>query len=114
VLDPATPPASFDAIPVGSSYSGSGATVTTDGQHTLYAGSEDAAGNKETPHSVSFKIDGTPPTLAPTVTPSPISVNETGVTASANASDAISGVVARKAAARSTPAPPAITQSPAP
>jgi hypothetical protein len=61
VLDPATPPASFDAIAAGCAYAGAGANVTANGLHTLYAASEDNAGNKESPLSSSFKIDRTAP-----------------------------------------------------
>jgi uncharacterized delta-60 repeat protein len=64
VLDPAGPPASFDAIPAGCVYTGAGADVTSAGVHTFYAASKDVAGNKETPVSASFKIDKTPPLLA--------------------------------------------------
>ena len=61
VLDPASAPATFDAIPAGCAYT-AGADVTTDGQHIIYAASKDNAGNKETPQSSSFKIDKTAPT----------------------------------------------------
>jgi hypothetical protein len=71
VLDPASPPASFDAIPAGCAYAGAGANVTAEGPHTLYAASKDAAGNKETPVSANFKLDKT----APTLTVSNVSVN---------------------------------------
>ena len=63
VLDPASPPASFDEIPSVCPYLGGGADVTGNGQHTLYAASVDNAGNKEMPVSASFKIDTTPPTV---------------------------------------------------
>ena len=59
VLDPASVPASFDDLPNASC---SLSSVSTDGQHTIYAASEDSNGNKETPVvSASFKIDQTPP-----------------------------------------------------
>jgi len=61
VLDPAIPPASFDAIPAGCAYLSPGANVTTEGQHVVYAASKDNAGNKETPKSASFKMDKTAP-----------------------------------------------------
>jgi hypothetical protein len=64
VLDPAGAPASYDAIPAGCAYTGSGADVTPDGQHVLYAASIDAAGNKGTPVITSFKIDTTAPSVA--------------------------------------------------
>lgn len=61
VLDPPAAPASYDAMPEGCAFTGSGADVTADGEHVLYAASIDAAGNKETPVSTSFRIDRTPP-----------------------------------------------------
>src|SRR5574341_432521 len=69
VLDPASAPATFDDIPSGCAYTGAGADVTTDGEHTIYAASKDGAGNKETPTSKSFKIDKTAPTLTLVFTP---------------------------------------------
>jgi YVTN family beta-propeller protein len=89
VLDPATVPASFDDLPSGDCAL---STVSTDGTHTIYAASIDSNGNKETLESVTFQIDQTPPTLAPTFSPSTIYLGQTGVTASPNASDATSGV----------------------
>lgn len=59
------PPASFDDLPNGCDYTGTGADVTVDGHHTLYVASEDTFGNKEDPvQSTSFKIDKTPPTVS--------------------------------------------------
>ena len=99
VLDPASAPASFDDLPNAScSLSG----VSADGQHTIYAASVDSNGNKETPVMVSFKIDHTPPSLAPTVTPAAPSLNQTGVTASPNATDATSGVASASCGAIDT------------
>jgi hypothetical protein len=89
MLDPASVPASFDALPDASC---SLSSVGSDGQHTIYAASKDSNGNKEAPVKVSFKVDQTPPSLAPTVSPSTISLGQTGVTASPNASDATSGI----------------------
>ncbi len=63
VLDPASAPATFDDIPAGCAYTGAGAGVTADGEHTVYAASADDAGNKETPVSASFMIDQTDPTV---------------------------------------------------
>jgi len=89
-LDPASPPAGFDAFPAGCAYSGAGADVTSDGQHTIYAASKDAAGNKETPGSASFKIDETPPTVSCGATPT-FALHGAGGSVSASVSDATSG-----------------------
>jgi hypothetical protein len=63
VLDPATPPSLFGDLPAGCPYQGAGADVASDGQHGVYAASEDNAGEDEAPVSASFKIDATPPTV---------------------------------------------------
>jgi hypothetical protein len=57
LLDPASPPTSFDALPAACPYVGPGVTVFQRGEHTLYAASKDAAGNKGTPVSRRFKAD---------------------------------------------------------
>jgi N-acetylneuraminic acid mutarotase len=66
VLDPATKPASFADLPSGScpyAVSGGG-SVSTDRVHTIYAASEDPAGNAEaTVQSATFKIDQTGPSI---------------------------------------------------
>jgi hypothetical protein len=73
LLDPASPPASFDAIPAGCAYTGPGAEITSDGVHTLYAASKDAAGNKEPPVSITAKIDQTPPACTANASPNTLS-----------------------------------------
>jgi Tol biopolymer transport system component len=96
VLDPASPPVSFDDLPSSPcAYLGSGASVSGDGQHTLYAASKDEAGNKETPQSASFKIDTSPPTISNLGTTTPPNANgwyKTDVTNSFKASDSGSGL----------------------
>jgi len=47
VLDPASVPAAFDDIPAGCAFTSTGADVTGDGQHTLYAASKDNADNTD-------------------------------------------------------------------
>ncbi len=91
VLDPASTPGSFADLPDAACALTS---VSTDGNHVIHAASIDADGNVEaTLASVSFKLDATVPTLAPTLNvPSPILIGQTGVVASPNASDAMSGV----------------------
>jgi hypothetical protein len=88
-LDPASAPASFSDLP---DQPCSLTQVSTDGAHTIYAASTDSNGNQETPVALSFMIDQTPPVLAPTITSSVITLGETGVSASPNATDATSGV----------------------
>jgi hypothetical protein len=62
-LDPATAPGGFGALPAACPYAGSGGQVAGDGSHTVYAASQDAAGEQETPVNATFKIDRTPPVI---------------------------------------------------
>jgi virginiamycin B lyase len=89
-LDPATPPALFADIATGCAYTGAGAAVASDGQHTIYAASQDTAGNQEEPVSASLEIDQTPPTLACNTAPTLV-LNGAGGSVSASVSDATSG-----------------------
>jgi hypothetical protein len=93
VLDPTTPPASFDDLPADCAYTGAGMDVTTNGTHTLYAASEDNVGNKEAIESVSFKIDQTPPTVTCGTTPV-FALGGPGGNVSATVTDAPSGPAA--------------------
>jgi hypothetical protein len=88
ILDPATAPATFDELPAGCSIG----TVSTDGEHIVYAASVDTEGNTTNVVSLSFKIDQTDPVLAPTLNTTTVTLGQTGVTASPNATDATSGV----------------------
>jgi hypothetical protein len=90
VLDPASPPASFAAIPAACPFAGGGSAVAGDGQHTLYAGSLGVLGTTEAPVSATFKIDTTPPTV--TCSPPPrFTLRGTGGLVVANVTDATSG-----------------------
>jgi hypothetical protein len=90
VLDPASPPASFGAIPAACPFAGGGSAVSGDGQHTLYAGSLGVLGTTEAPVSATFKVDTTPPTV--TCSPPPrFTLRGTGGLVVANVTDAISG-----------------------
>jgi hypothetical protein len=61
-LDPSSPPANFAALPSGACPS----SVSSNGQHILYAASIDPAGNAEAVQSMPFKIDTTaPPSVRP-------------------------------------------------
>lgn len=73
-----------------------GTTATGDGIRTLTAACFDVAGNRGTA-SAEVKIDATAPTLAPTVTPNPVLLNGTA-TATANATDATSGIASQSCA----------------
>lgn len=64
---------------------------SNDGTHTITYYSVDNAGNTETPHSTTVKIDTTPPALSPAVSPDPVAQGASA-TASANATDSLSGV----------------------
>jgi ELWxxDGT repeat protein len=89
ILGPSSPPTTFADLPPGCAYMGAGASVTADGEHTLYAASKDADGNEETPVSVGFKIDMTAPTV--TCDPAPtFLLNQSGASVSATVADTTS------------------------
>src|SRR5215203_267474 len=74
VLDPQSVPTSFADLPSSRCpYLESGASVSADGLHTLYAASIDEEGNKEPIVSKGFKIDKTPPSVSCSVSPSKLS-----------------------------------------
>ena len=92
VLDPATPPTTFDDLPTtGCAYLGDGASVSGDGEHTVWAASIDAAGNAETPVSASIRIDTTAPTV--TCDASTFTLGSTGDRVTAIVDDGTSGPV---------------------
>ena len=93
VLDPAPPPSVFGDVLAGCKYLGAGADVASDGQHDVYAASEDNAGVAEAPVSASFKIDGTPPTVTCTVPMPTFQLGSAGGLVTAVVSDAGSGPV---------------------
>jgi hypothetical protein len=91
-LDPPVAPAAFADLPAGvCAYLDSGAAVTTDGAHTLYAASTDLAGNAEAPVSAQFMIDQTPPTVTCPASAPVFILNEAGGIVSASVADAGSG-----------------------
>jgi hypothetical protein len=63
VLDPASVPGNFDALPPGPC---SNPAAGSEGSHTLYAASVDNAGNREVPVSRTVRIDLTAPLVAVT------------------------------------------------
>ncbi len=69
-------------------------TVSSNGVHQLSFYSVDACGNTETPKTIQVQIDQTPPTIACSLNPLPNANgwNNTPVTVSFAASDAVSGV----------------------
>jgi hypothetical protein len=96
VLDPTSEPTSFDELPSGTCpYLGSGANVSADGEHTLWAASKDEAGKEESPVSKSFKIDATAPMVTCDVaSPGPTFVlGGSGGNVTATVTDATSGPV---------------------
>ena len=102
VLDPPAPPLAFadlDALcAIGS--------VSSDGHHVVYAASVDTEGHAEPIVAQSFKIDATDPTLSPSLSaPSPITVGQTGVVASPNASDPTSGLASSSCGSVDTTVP---------
>jgi hypothetical protein len=99
-LDPASTPATFGDLPGGTCPLTS---VVTEGEHTIYAASVDANGNEESPLvNAALKLDFTDPILAPTLSSTVVSVGQTGVTASPNATDATSGVASSSCGAIDT------------
>jgi hypothetical protein len=60
-LDPASAPLSYAGLSSGCPYAAPGATISSEGDHVVYAASVDNAGNTETPESAALKIDTTPP-----------------------------------------------------
>jgi hypothetical protein len=93
VLDPASPPASFDQLPTGCHFL-TGAPVTSQGQHVLYAASRDVAGNREAPSGLAFKADFHGPDVNVSVLPrmlAPVDQRLVPVQASLIVSDAVSG-----------------------
>jgi hypothetical protein len=89
-LDPPSFPVSFAALPAGCDYAGAGADVSGDGEHVLYAASEDHAGNTEAPVKQAVNIDATAPTVTCVAAPSLV-LNQAAATVSASGSDATSG-----------------------
>lgn len=104
VLDPPSVPAAFADLPDAECPITS---VGADGAHVIYAASVDGEGNVEaTLASASFSIDATAPTLSPSLNvASPITVGQTGVVASPNASDTTSGVASSSCDAVDTSTP---------
>ncbi|HRJ56583.1 MAG TPA: PxKF domain-containing protein [Anaerolineales bacterium] len=64
VLDPVSVPATFDDLPSGCSFAGTGADVMLEGAHTIYAASKDNTGNKEPPKNQTFKLDKSKPSAS--------------------------------------------------
>jgi subtilisin-like proprotein convertase family protein len=90
-IDPAVPPATFVALPAGCPFTGAGAPVATEGQHTVYAASVDFTGNAGVPAAVPFRVDSTPPVLA-CASPAPsFTLNQAGALVTASVTDATSG-----------------------
>jgi hypothetical protein len=88
-LDPVAPPATFADLPSSCAYM-TATAVTGDGVHTLYAASDDAAGNTEALVSTTFSIDRTPPTVTCAAAPS-YSLRGPGGTVTATVGDSTSG-----------------------
>lgn len=110
VLDPSTVPAAFTDLPDAPCAL---THVSADGEHAIYAASIDSQGNMEsTIVSVTFKLDSTDPSLSPSLNvPSPITVGQSGVIASPNASDTTSGVASSSCGVVDTSTPGAFTVS---
>jgi alpha-tubulin suppressor-like RCC1 family protein len=84
------------ACPVEQVLSGEGAAIASSVRTVT-----DAAGNSASSNTVTVKIDRTAPTLAPSVSPSPLLLNAVA-SAIANGGDALSGVAAQSCAVPAT------------
>lgn len=63
-LDPASIPTSFDDLAAGCPFLGTGASISGDGIHVLYAASRDSAGLLDPPVGRTIRVDGTDPDLS--------------------------------------------------
>lgn len=91
-LDPPAAPATFADLPTSTCpYLGSGATVTTDGSHALFAASIDVAGNAGAVVSAQFMVDQTPPAVTCPTSAPVFLLNEAGGTVGASVTDEGSG-----------------------
>ena len=80
--------------------------MSANGTHTIYAASVDVNGNQESPPvEATFKLDRTAPTLSPALSTTTVVVGQTGVTASANATDSPSGVASQSCGTVDTSTP---------
>ena len=104
VLDPAIAPSSFDELPTGCDYTGSGAAIAGDGEHVLYAAAKDQAGNAATPVKHEFKLDTTAPSVTYTGNQDSYDIDAT-VEIACHASDATSGIDAAATACESIHTP---------
>ena len=86
--------ATYYSVDGGDTVKGALLTVDTEGVHTLKYWSVDQAGNTETAHTATVKIDLTKPTVRHTVTPAPNHKgwNNTPVTVAYQCDDELSGV----------------------
>jgi hypothetical protein len=91
-LDPIQAPTLYDELPTSCPFTGSGAAVTGDGVHMLYAAAIDSSGDKEIPVSIAIHVDTTPPVTTCVGNPSFVFGHHGLVTATV--SDQISGPVA--------------------
>ncbi|MPY88535.1 MAG: hypothetical protein GEU99_11480 [Luteitalea sp.] len=99
VLDPASTPASVADLPPECIFTGGGAELIADGNHTLYAAAVDAAGNASVVESASVSIDRTPPSVTCDA-PAPLFViNQDEAEVWATVEDATCGPAASRVAA---------------
>jgi hypothetical protein len=84
----------FYVLDGGAQQTGTSVPVTAQGNHTLQFWSTDRAGNTESPHTVSFGIDKTSPTISHTQTPAANADgwNNTSVTITFHCADTLSGI----------------------
>ena len=80
----------FTALPSPCGLTGAGASISGEGSHVLYAGSEDDHGNAGPVVSAAFKIDTTPPTVSCSGAPRFAEASH-GATVLASVADTVSG-----------------------
>jgi hypothetical protein len=102
MVDPASVPASFADLPASCPFAEPGASLATDGAHTIYAASVDVAGNASEVVSASVDIDASAPTttidLAPSTPGGADGWYTQPVDVLVSASDAVSGVAETRCA----------------
>jgi hypothetical protein len=99
-LDPGSPPGTFGSLPTSCAFTGGGSSVSSDGRHTLFSASVNAAGYTDAfVSSWAFKIDRTPPTVTCLAPPS-FQLNGRSPLVGARVSDSTSGPAAITAVSR--------------
>ena len=89
-LDPPVPPPAFSALISPCAFKGSGAAITGNGSHVLWAAGQNAFGDLEDPHSLTVNVDVGPPVVYCNTAPQ-IPFGSQNAMVTATLEDAISG-----------------------